>query len=35
MDDFDLDLKNKMSDEVKRSIIKLLGKDFFDKTFGQ
>ena len=35
MNDFNLDLKDKMSDEVKKSIIALLGKDFFDKTFGQ
>lgn len=35
MNDFNLDLKDKMSNEVKKSIIALLGKDFFDKTFGK
>jgi hypothetical protein len=35
MNDFNLDLKNKMSEEVKKAIISLLGQDFFDKTFEQ
>jgi hypothetical protein len=35
MSDFNLDLKDSMSDEVKKSIIAVLGKDFFDKTFSQ
>jgi hypothetical protein len=35
VNDFNLDLKDEMSDEVKKSIIALLGKDFFDQTFGK
>ncbi|MDD2819956.1 MAG: hypothetical protein PHW29_01710 [Flavobacterium sp.] len=35
INDFNLDLKDEMSDEVKKSIIALLGKDFFDQTFGK
>jgi hypothetical protein len=35
INDFNLDLKDEMSDEVKKSIIALLGKDFFDETFGK
>lgn len=34
INDFNLNLKDEMSDELKKSIIALLGKDFFDKTFG-
>jgi hypothetical protein len=34
MNDFNLDLKEQMSDELKKSIIAILGKDFFDETFG-
>lgn len=35
MTDFNLDLKDKMSDETKKLIISLLGKNFFDQTFGK
>ncbi len=35
INDFNLDLKDEMSDEVKKSIIAVLGKDFFDETFGK
>ena len=35
MKDYNLNLKDQMSDELRKSIISLLGKDFFDQTFGK
>ena len=35
MNDFNLNLKNEMSDELRKSIISFFGKDFFDETFGE
>ena len=35
MNDFNLNLKDEMSDELRKSIISLFGKDFFDETFGE
>jgi len=35
MNDFNLNLKDQISDEFKKSIIFILGKNYFDETFGE